>query len=399
MFVVGGGIENTDMSSMVSRIKRLLWSRVVLKTDQDYRFIYADDGAVTCRESAANDPAPLLLLVGRAHCYELRTPIPNVDPAEAAKIADNMPVSSPFGESIRRNRLLVSSDGNIAHITLVRRLSLTTDWLMRPLLIMPATWLVDRLIDEKPSVVALPGEIVGIAPSKSGYQSRLLDGSEGAEGDFWWSSGNSPDSVQRFDEGDVISSLGTVIAGLSWRDWAEAFWKPEVSPLERFKSLDWKSASLTLATGLAIYLLITSTLLMSVSWILDRQLANEPQAFSDVLALRAERNQLLAKDRAWTEAVREQYPTWALWPPILELWDENTFVIGVQVSNGKAEVMLTADRGTDALMSFKQSAYVKDADFGDPIQRNLRLERDTFSIEWELTDRQSPRGSSDEATQ
>ena len=385
------------MSSMVSRIKRLLWSRVVLKTDQEYRFIYADDGSLSCRQSAADDAAPLLLLAGRAHCYELRTPIPNVDPSEAAKIADNMPVSSPFGDNIRRNRLVVNNDGNSAHITLVRQASIS-GWLKRPLLLMPATWLVDRLVSEKPSVVSLPGEIVGIAPSKSGYQSRLLDGTDVAEADFWWSSGNAPDAVQRFDEGEVLSSLGAAIAGLSWRDWVEAFWRPEVSPLERFKSLNWKSASLTVSAGLGIYLLITSLVLMSVSWMLDRQLASEPQAFADVLALRSERNELLAKDRAWTEAAGEQHPTWALWPPILELWDGNTLVTGVELSNGRAEVMLTADRGTDALMAFKQSAFVKDADFGNPIRRNLRLERDTFSIAWELSDQPPARASADEVS-
>ena len=51
---------------------------------------------------------------------------------------------------------------------------------------------------------------------------------------------------------------------------------------------------------------------MSTSWFFDRQLANEPDAFTDVLALRAETNQLRARDRAWSDAVGEQHATWAV---------------------------------------------------------------------------------------
>lgn len=384
------------MSSIVTRIKSALWSRVALITDQEYRFDFSD-GVLRCVQATAGDPAPLLILVGRSHCYELRSPIPDVDVSEAAKIADNMPVASPFGANIRRNRLVTTGEGNLAHITLVRQASLS-EWLRRPLLLMPITWLIDRLVNEKPSVVALPGELVGIAPSKSGYQSRLLDGSEEGAADFWWSSGYSPDGVQSFDEDSVLSSLAAALSGLSWRDWVEAFWRPEVSPFERFKSMDWRSASYTVLIGVIIYLAATSLVLTSVSWVLDRQLANEPQAFADVLELRSEKNALLTKDRAWKTAIEKQYATWTVWPPLLAIWDGNTLVTGVEFSNGRAEVFLTADLGTDALMAFKESVFVKNADFGNPIRRNLRYERDTFSIAWDLTDPQGSPASSEEVS-
>ena len=384
--MVWGTLENRAMSNIVTRIKRALWLRVVLRTDQNYRFVYGDDERLSCREAIEGDPTPWFVLVGRAQCYELRTPIPNVDLAEATKIADNMPVSSPFGGNVRRNRLLVKSEGTSAHITLIRQASIDT-WLNRPVFLLPATWLVDRLVDEKPSVVALPGEIVGIAPSNSGYQSRLLDGSDIAEADFWWSSGTAPDLVQRFEESEVVSSLGTAIAGLSWRDWVEAFWRPEVDPLERLKSLDWRSASLLATLAFSIYMVITSAALMSMSWFFDRQLANEPDAFTDVLALRAETNQLRARDRAWSDAVGEQHATWAVWPPVLEVWEDDVVVTGLSLADGRAEVFMSADTATTVLTAFKQSAYVAEADFGQSVRRDRRLERDSFSIVWTVVDR------------
>lgn len=376
------------MSSLVTRIKRAFWSRVVLKTDRDYRFELSDEGALACHEATEQAPDPLLVLVGRAHCYELRSPIPNVDAAEASKIAKNMPVASPFGQNLRRNRLVVKDDGTSAHITLMRHASVA-DFLKRPLLLMPVMWVVDRLLDEKPSVVKLPGEIVGIAPSTNGYQSRLLDGSDGSENDFWWSSGHQSQDVQRFDGNQFIDALGVALRGLSWRDWLEALWRPDVSPLDRLKSVDWRMGSMVVAAVFSLYMIVTSAALVSTGWILDRQLANEPDAFTDVLALRAETNRLRAKDGAWSSAVGEQHPTWAVWPPVLEVWGGDVVVTGLTVAEGNAEVFMSASKATSVLTQFKQSPYVTDADFGMSVRRDRRLDRDTFSIVWTVADPES----------
>ena len=101
--------------------------------------------------------------------------------------------------------------------------------------------------------MTLPGEIVGIAPSSNGYQSRLLDGSDGSENDFWWSSGHQSQDVQRFDSNQFVDALGAALLGLSWRDWLEALWRPDVSPLDSLKSVDWRMGSMVVAAVFSVY--------------------------------------------------------------------------------------------------------------------------------------------------
>lgn len=371
--------------ALMTKLKRWLWGRVLLRTDRDYRFSIDDDGTLVCREAGDNSASPFLLLMGRAHCYELRSTVPSVDASEAAKIAKNMPVSSPFGPNIRRNRLSMQDDSGVAHITLMRRASVA-EWLQSPLMIMPTTWLFDELVKGQPAVVSMPGELVGLAPSHSGYQTRLLDGSEAAEADFWWSTGLQADDVIRLDTQAVIANLGSSLKRLSLRDWQEALWRPEASPLDRLKALDWRRGMALAVSSFGLYMVLTSVLLVSTNWLFDRQLRNEPQSFTDALSLRAEANRLRASDKAWQDAVGVQHANWAVWPPIMAVWEGDVAVTGLNLADGQAEVFMTASLATDVLAAFKQSPFVSNADFGVSVRRSRSSNRDTFSIIWTPVD-------------
>ena len=373
------------MATLVTKLKQWLWGRVLLRTDRDYRFSLSADGALTCSEAGEVAGSPFLVLMGRAHCYELRSPLPSVDSAEAAKIAKNMPVASPFGANLRRNRLALQGDNNVAHITLIRRASVA-EWLQAPFLLIPTTWLFDELVDGQPAVVELPGEIVGLAPSKSGYQTRLLDGSPAAESDFWWSAGHQAEEIRRLEAQTVLANLGASLKKLALRDWVEALWRPEVSPLDRIKALDWRNGAKLAVGGFSLYMVLSSVLLISANWLFDRQLSREPQAFTDALTLRAETNRLKATDKAWQDTVGDQYATWAVWPPIMAVWTGDVAVTGVNLVDGQAEAFMSANSATDVLTAFKQSPFVQNADFGVSVRRSRSSNRDTFSIVWSPVD-------------
>jgi hypothetical protein len=87
--------------------------------------------------------------------------------------------------------------------------------------------------------------------------------------------------------------------------------------------------------------------------------------------------------------VGEQHPTWAVWPPVLEVWGGDVVVTGLTVAEGNAEVFMSASKATSVLTQFKQSPYVTDADFGMSVRRDRRLDRDTFSIVWTVADPES----------
>ena len=73
-------------------------------------------------------------------------------------------------------------------------------------------------------------------------------------------------------------------------------------------------------------------------------------------------------------------------PPVLDVWEDEVVVTGLSLADGRAEVFMSADTATTVLTAFKQSAYVAEADFGQSVRRDRRLERDSFSIVWTVVD-------------
>jgi hypothetical protein len=303
---------------------------------------------------------------------------------EALKIARKIPLDSPF-TGIRKIKLIKGEAGGFdAVITLINAERLRQRVKIRPIAVLPVTWLIGGLANGESVQVAVAGEKIGFVPvGRSGVTALLKSGQQQ---NFWWAAGVDESAVKHIDESGFLSDVPSALGSLGVELWVEALHGNGFVGSRRSTSIDLKRLAIVSAVSSAVYLVVASVVLMLAASLIDSRVSNEPQELSSVLATRAEINKLVAANSALTDIVGEQYPVWAVLPVLESITSSKALLRSLNYEAGEVEVSLIGVDATQTLDAVISSDYTLDAEFSVPVSRDERLGGDRFSIRWRVVD-------------
>jgi len=375
------------LKKMYVTLRREFWHRIVIAGEVSRGFDYTSEGLLLAQLPAADGRTVEtmgVVIAGRSLCYETQRHIPVDSRYEALKIARKIPLDSPF-TGIRKIKLIKGEAGGFdAVITLINAERLRQRVKIRPIAVLPVTWLIGGLANGESVQVAVAGEMIGFVPvGRSGVTALLKSGQQQ---NFWWAAGEDESSIKHIDESGFLSDVPSALGSLGVELWVEALHGNGFVGSRRSPSIDLKRLAIVSAVSSAVYLVVASVVLMLAASLIDSRVSNEPQELSSVLATRAEVNKLVAANTALTDIVGEQYPVWAVLPVMESITSSKALLRSLNYEAGEVEVSLIGVDATQTLDAVISSDYTLDAEFSVPVSRDERLGGDRFSIRWRVVD-------------
>jgi len=370
---------------LVSWLLDHLWSQIGFAGQSSWRF--QRKGSELELEAVVEDNARghRVVIAARSLCFEIEKHIPVDSWREAYRIAQNVPVSSPF-EGVRRVKLVPAQAGGFqALISMIDTSKVDAASRESMLLLIPISWLAHKMDLSEAVEVDFARESFGLVSLGELGVTAVIN-SPTQRRDFWWSMGKAAEEVGHVGESEVLTLLPSALLSMGWPQWLDASRGLGSATTFSLESFDWMKFGQVLGSFFVGYLLLTSLLLAAYGGWISSALSTEPESFTEALAVKREINELTLDNEQWTTLVGEQHPVWVLWPVVEELRLAGVTIRSVRYAEGAVEFFLLAEKATDVLDQLIASPYAANVEFGAPVKSDRRTQKETFSLRWELAD-------------
>ena len=376
-----GKIQHKILSAVCSQIGLLGFG------DQILRLRYNDDSTITAQPRCEGDPEPRVVIVSRAACIEVRRDIPAATAGEAYKIAKLMPITAPYN-GVRKVSISGSAEDNFSALITIVDPSLTARIdLQRPgVALIPISWLMKSFVKGQSGVLSVAGDQIAFASSANSLTTVAIEQNSAAAEALWIRYGDDETDKVTIDQSEFFGGLLTSLRNTKFDDWRDAVLGNSEGRDSSLAGLPWVAIAKVTTTFAMVYLLATSVLLFTADRFTSWMASSESSTFEQALSLKAKRNVLTREQELWVRVIGPQPPSWAAWPPLLEVWEDDVIVSSIQYSDGEIEVFFMAPDGPKLLTNIIENPYVSNARFGVAVRKDPRSNLDRFSLVWSVSD-------------
>lgn len=370
----------------VTRVRSAFWMRIAVVTGTNSWRFALDDARVKLNPSDDNDGVPPIILVaGRSQCYEIEKHIPADSWLEARRIANFLPVSSPF-EGIRKTHLVHDERGGYtARICIINSKQIEHALPTRPIALIPSSWLFYTLANGQSVEIEFAGEKFGFSCERATNISTLLT-SDSQKRDFWWAVGSEPGDIEEVSGDRVAERMGAALSALNAAQWIEAVKGNRFNAVVELRTIDWRTFGRTLGIQAFCYTLLVSIALAGGGVWAQNKAVEESGDLIRALELKGDINRLVSANQNWMAIAGEQHPVWAIWPVIEAISKDRVFVRDIRFESGSVETGLLAEDATEILNIVLNNPYARNVEFGSAIIKDRQTGFDSFSIRWDLYD-------------
>ena len=374
---------------LVSWLLDHIWIRVGFAGSKPWQFMRSDDQLCLQLVNGDSVPKPRIILAARSMCFEIEKHIPVDSWREAYRIAQNVPLSSPFADGVRRINLAPAQAGGFkALITMVDATKIDSTVRKSMLLLLPISWVVREMELSDAVEFDCGGECFGLATlGEFGVTASLSSLTE--KRDFWWSIGKEVDEVDHVSEAQLLNLLPRALVSLGRSQWLDASRGLGSSSIFSMEAINWTKFGQVAGCFFVGYLVLASLTLAGFGAWVSGELKTEPKAFTQALVMKQELNELRQANDQWAALVGEQYPVWVLWPVVEDLRLAGVIIRSARYKDGTAEFFLMADKATEVLDLLIANPYTTNVEFGASVRSDRRTQKEIFSLKCELADSRS----------
>lgn len=385
------------------KIKRLLqalltrlWAKVAYVSDRVYVLMPKPEHQGLawhpshCRFTPIANARPWVCIMGREHYFETTKTYPIASRTELAKVLTFASPDAPY-DGVRVHdiqRTDAQSHSVTSFVFSPKSLSMLSS---KPRFILPETWLLVAADSSALNVAKAFGKSLAFGNQRGRVLSALVGKNLQGLEQFAWGSGVDVSHQHTLDELDMQEILTRGLGYCSANQWLAAWRKPAAKD---WRAMPWRQYSIALAGASALYLVLSSLLLLAMSAWYDWRLSAMDASLQEAMAARSAYRQHMQTYSATDDLYRGIAPTWQIWEAFIALREAGAHITAMTVNESQVDILGSAPVATDMLELLVKRDEYNEASFKQPVRTDRRTNREIFAIGMTLAAKQSGDDSS-----